>query len=319
MEKTDMTTDYLDQFRAYLQAADRRPRTVDVRLRDMTAFATWFGQTTGKPFTPVAVTPLDVRDYRAYLQAVRGLKPNTVNRALTSLSTFFRFCQDTSLVATNPCKAVRAVAQQQRPPRWLSRQEQGALRRAISEELQLAELKAQVAGDPHTPALVRTRRDQAILALLMDAGLRVSEVCALKLDDVVLNDRSGHLVVRFGKRGKYREVPLNAGARQALRAWLEMRPQVKSDVLLIGRDRVPMGPRGVQRRLVYYARKAGVEDATPHALRHTFAKNLVDAGRPLTEVAALLGHARLNTTAVYTQPGQADLRQAVEAVDWEEG
>jgi integrase/recombinase XerD len=74
----------------------------------------------------------------------------------------------------------------------------------------------------------------------------------------------------------------------------------------------------VQRRLDYYARRAGLEDVTPHALRHTFAKNLVDAGRPLTEVAALLGHARLNTTAVYTQPGQADLRQAVEAVDWGE-
>jgi hypothetical protein len=130
---------------------------VNVRLRDVTAFATWFEQTTGKPFgvaqdkpfEPVAVTPLDVRDYRAYLQAVRGFKPNTVNRSLTSLSTFFRFCQDTGLVATNPCRAVRAVGQQQRPPRWLSRQAQGALRRAISEDLQLAELKAQVAGDSH--------------------------------------------------------------------------------------------------------------------------------------------------------------------------
>ena len=312
------TTDFLDQFRAHLEAADRSPRTVDVRLRDMSTFATWFEQTTGKPFEPVAVTPLDVRDYRAYLQTVRGLKPNTVNRALTSLSTFFHFCQEVGLVASNPCRKVRPVAQQPRPPRWLSRQEQAALRRALAEELQLAELKAQVAGDPHHPALVRTRRDQAILALLLDAGLRVSEVCALRLDDVVLNDRSGHLVVRSGKRGKYREVPLNAGARQALRAWLEVRPQVKSDALLIGRDRVPLGTRGVQRRLDHYARRAGLENVTPHALRHTFGKNLVDAGRPLTEVAALLGHARLNTTAVYTQPGQADLRQAVEAVDWED-
>ncbi|MCD6554033.1 MAG: phage integrase N-terminal SAM-like domain-containing protein, partial [Anaerolineae bacterium] len=78
-----MTTDFFDQFRAYLESADRSPRTVDVRLRDLEAFATWFEQTTGKPFEPVAVTPLDVRDYRAYLQTVKGLKPNTVNRALT--------------------------------------------------------------------------------------------------------------------------------------------------------------------------------------------------------------------------------------------
>jgi len=312
-----MTNDPLAQFRAYLQAADRSPRTVELRLSDLEDFVAWFEETTGKSFEPVAVTPLDVRDYRAYLQTVRQLKPNTVNRALSSLSTFFRFCQDQALVATNPCRKVRPVAEQPRPPRWLSRQEQAALRHEFDEALQLAELKARVFGDPHHPALVRARRDKALLALLLDAGLRVSEVCALRLDDVVLNDRSGHLVVRMGKRGKYREVPLNAGARQALRAWLEVRPQVESQALLVGRDRVPLGTRGVQRRLDYYARRAGVEGVTPHALRHTFGKNLVDAGRPLTEVAALLGHARLNTTAVYTQPGQADLRQAVEAVDWE--
>ncbi|HEY68812.1 MAG TPA: tyrosine-type recombinase/integrase [Thermoflexia bacterium] len=113
-------------------------------------------------------------------------------------------------------------------------------------------------------------------------------------------------------------MPLNSGTRKALRAWLEVRPEVESDTLLIGRDRIPLKPRGVQRRLDFYARRAGLEGVTPHVLRHTFGKNLVNAGRPLTEVAALLGHARLNTTGVYTQPGQDDLRRAVEAVDWEE-
>ena len=250
-------TDLLDRFRAHLESADRSPRTVDIRLRDLSAFVAWFEQTTGREFEPVAVTPPDVRDYRAYLQTVKGLKPNTVNRALSSLSVFFTWAQGEGLVATNPCRAVRPVPQQPRPPRRLDR-------------------------------------------------------------NVALNDRSGHIVVRSGKRGKYREVPLNAGARKALREWLEVRPDVDSDALFIGRDRIPLKPRGVQRRLDFYARRAGLEGVTPHVLRHTFGKNLVDAGRPLTEVAALLGHARLNTTGVYTQPGQEDPRRAVEAVDWEE-
>jgi integrase/recombinase XerC len=134
----------------------------------------------------------------------------------------------------------------------------------------------------------------------------------------VLNDRSGHLVVRSGKHNKYREVPLNAGARKVLHEWLTVRPGVDDDVLLLGRGRQPLQPRGVQRRVARYAQRAGLADVTPHTLRHSFGKNLVDAGRPLTEVAALLGHTRLNTTAIYTQPGQENLRKAVEAVDWDE-
>ncbi|HEY68813.1 MAG TPA: site-specific integrase [Thermoflexia bacterium] len=195
-------TDLLDRFRAHLESADRSPRTVDIRLRDLSAFVAWFEQSTGKPFEPVAVTPPDVRDYRAYLQTVKGLKPNTVNRALSSLSVFFTWAQGEGLVATNPCRAVRPVPQQPRPPRRLDRKEQAVLRRAVQEVLQLAELKAQLAHDPHHPALVRARRDRALLALMLDAGLRVGEVCALRLDDVALNDRSGHIVVRSGKRGK---------------------------------------------------------------------------------------------------------------------
>ncbi|HHS96675.1 MAG TPA: integrase [Chloroflexi bacterium] len=309
--------DILTRFRTHLENLDRSPRTVRLRLDDLAAFVAWFEQSTGRAFDPVAVTPPDVRDYRAYLQSVRGLKPNSVNRALSSLSVFFSWARDEGLVASNPCKGVRPVEQQPRPPRWLDRREQAALRRALREVVQLAELKARLAGKT-LPALVRARRDQALFALMLDAGLRVGEVCNLRLSDVVLNDRSGHLVVRSGKRGKYREVPLNRSARQALRAWLEVRPEVEDDHLLLGRDRRPLQPRSVQRRVAYYARRAGLEGVTPHVLRHTFAKNLVDAGRPLTEVAALLGHARLNTTAVYTQPGRGDLHRAVEAVDWGE-
>jgi len=305
-----------ERYRSYLTDLDRSPATVRVRMDDLTAFAHWFEQTTGRAFDPVAVTPPDVRDYRAFLQTVRNLKPNSVNRALSSLSVFFTWAQDEGIAATNPCKRVHPVAKQPHPPRWLDRREQGALRRALAEAVQLVELRARLLG--HTPTSIRTVRDQAMFAFMLEAGLRVAEVCNLRLDDVVLGERSGHVTVRSGKRGKYREVPLNRSARQAVRAWLEVRPAADTDVLFVNRDLNPLRPRGVQRRVAYYAQRAGLEDLTPHVLRHTFAKNLVDAGRPLTEVAMLLGHSRLSTTAVYTQPGQADLRQAVEAVDWDE-
>jgi integrase/recombinase XerC len=111
----------------------------------------------------------------------------------------------------------------------------GILRRAYQEVAQRAEWKSLLAEDLRVPARVRALRDGALLALSLDVGLRVSEVCALRLDDVVLNDRSGYLTVRSGKRGKYREIPLNAGARKALRAWLEVRPEVDANVVFTGR------------------------------------------------------------------------------------
>jgi site-specific recombinase XerD len=132
----------LDRFHTYLEDADRSPRTVDIRMRDLHRFIDWFEQSTGRAFEPLVVTPPDVRDYRAYLQTVKDLKPNTVNRALSGLSTFFRWAQSAGLVASNPCQTVRPVTQQPRPPRWLSRSEQRVLRRAFQEVAQRAEVFA---------------------------------------------------------------------------------------------------------------------------------------------------------------------------------
>jgi integrase/recombinase XerC len=106
-------------------------------------------------------------------------------------------------------------------------------------------------------------------------------------------------VVRYGKGGKTRRVPLNIEARKAL-----------ADFPLP----VGLSERRVQEAIAELGRRAGLE-VTPHTLRHTFAKNLMDARQDITRVAALMGHANLNTTRIYTAPGERDLRQAVEALE----
>ena len=159
-----------------------------------------------------------------------------------------------------------------------------------------------------------------IMAVLLH-GLRVSEICGLELADVILMPRRGLVIVRSGKGGVYREVPLNKDARQALQTWLEARPENGSSLLFTSRSDGPVQPRDIQRMLDKLAHSASglePEEVTPHKLRHSFGKSLVDAGVSLDRVAMLMGHQDLATTAIYTTPSRADLTAAVEKIAWQE-
>lgn len=167
--------------------------------------------------------------------------------------------------------------------------------------------------------MVNARRDEALLNLLLYTGLRVSEVAALRVEDAVLNERSGKVIVRSGKGRKYREVPLHRETRGSLQSYLEVRldgggGDKPGSYLFVG-QRGPLGVRGIQMRLRALGKAAGME-VTPHQLRHTFATRLLrEAGADLVTVAALLGHESVTTTAIYTRPGEADLAEAVTGLE----
>jgi site-specific recombinase XerD len=156
-------------------------------------------------------------------------------------------------------------------------------------------------------------RDLAVVRLLLNTGLRVQELCALTWKDVALSERKGLLTVRHGKGAKHRQVPLNHDARAAL-ATLGYPQHAGQEAAIIQGQRGPMTPRGVQSLLARYEPLAGLEDLSPHALRHTFCKNLIDAGVGLEQVAALAGHESLETTRRYCTPSRLDLERAVERI-----
>lgn len=93
-----------------------------------------------------------------------------------------------------------------------------------------------------------------------------------------------------------------------------MRPSVNHDHLFVGQKGRPLRPAGIYYLVKKYGYEVRIEGISPHTLRHTFGKNLVDAGVPLDRVATLLGHSSLNTTRIYTVPSQADLQDAVESI-----
>jgi site-specific recombinase XerD len=287
---------FLNQFAQALRAQDKSPATVRSYLNALGQFAQWLTQTRGETYPTIqsfvrAITPTDVREYRAHLLNMRHAAAGSINQHLVALRVFTRWARREGLIEGDPVNGIKPVQEVKKPPRWLNRQEQYALRRAAEKD-----------GDA---------RNLAIILLLLNTGLRVSEVAGLKLDDLTLADRKGEVVVR-GKGTKVRTVPLNAEIRKALREYLAQRPKVEHTAVFVGQKGGPLGWLGIEYLIAMLGRLAGLEHITPHMLRHTFAKNLVDQGVSLDQVATLLGHRNLTTTARYTQPSQQDLVRAVE-------
>jgi integrase/recombinase XerD len=165
-----------------------------------------------------------------------------------------------------------------------------------------------IAAPPDTP---RGRRDAAMIELAYGSGLRVSELVMLPLADVNLH---GGFVRVTGKGGKTRMIPLNTAAQMRITRYLEEdRPSWLRDprqhALFLTERGGPMTRQGFWKALRNYARRADVRlpagEVSPHKLRHSFATHLVEHGADLRAVQAMLGHADISTTQVYTQVSQA--------------
>lgn len=285
----------VDEFLADLQRQDAAPATARNYAADLRAFARWFADSTGEPFAARAVTPTDLRDYRGYLRTNERRQAATINRRLAALRRFFGWAKGAGKIVDLPTESVKGLPAAPRTPKALAKREVDRLIR-----------EAERHGN---------KRNLAILQLLRHTGLRVGELCNLRLGDVAVSERKGEVLVRGGKGDKDRTVPLNNDVRRALSAYIEVRPTVAGDHLFVGQRGEPLQPQGVQLVVRKYARRAGLPDVTPHVLRHTFAKNVLDEGSDLATVQRLLGHERLETTAIYTQPTARDLEEAVRRLE----
>ena len=276
---------------------DIAARTIAAYRTDLSAFARWFPDTAGEPFSARAVTPTDLREYKSYLRTVERRQAATINRRFAALRAFFRWAKGVGLITELPTESVTGVPAAPRSPKALAKREVDRLIR-----------EAERHGQP---------RNIAIVQLLRHTGIRVGELCNLRLGDIDISERRGMLLVRAGKGDKDRMLPLNNDVRRALERYLKTRPRVADDHLFIGQRGEPLQPQGVQKIVAKYARRAGLSDVTPHILRHSFAKHILDAGEDLATVQRLLGHERLETTAIYTQPTARDLEQAVRRLEAE--
>lgn len=249
------------------------------------------------------LTEEQIREFRLHLNRQAGtkvggrmepMKRRTQNYYLIALRAFLKFLRKRGIEALSPERIELAKV----PERSLDLISPTELKRLMK------------APDLKT---LEGKRDKAILDLLFSTGLRISELCGLSIDDVDLT--RDEFSVR-GKGEKVRVVFLSETAKDSLRDYLKARKDL-DDALFVryGRKANDGGeprlqPRAVQRLLKHYAAQAGItRKVTPHVIRHSFATDLLSNGADLRSVQALLGHAHIGTTQVYTHVIDKHLRE----------
>lgn len=293
------TTELKQQFLEYLEIErGRSVKTVENYDRYLTRFLTF-----SKAKQPQDVTEEQVREFRLYLNRQAGtkiggrvepMKRRTQNYYLIALRAFLKYVRKRGVSSLSPERIELAKV----PERSLD---------LISAQELIRLLEA--------PALdtIDGKRDRAVLELLFSTGLRVSELCALSIDDVDLT--RDEFSVR-GKGDKVRVVFLSDDARLAIKTYLAARKDMEDALFVRYGKKANIGadgritPRVVQRLLKRHATKAGItRKVTPHVLRHSFATDLLSNGADLRSVQALLGHANIGTTQIYTHVTDSHLRE----------
>jgi len=285
----------IEEYIAYQKAADKSSATVDSYYADLICFGRWFKLENSENLNLQKITPTDIRQYKQYLIS-SSYKPNTINRRLLSLKYFLKWGWDTKKIIYQ-FPIPKLVMQNKTAPKWLARIEQNALLRYIERHGKI--------------------RDIVIIKVFLNTGIRVSELCNLKWSNITLSERMGNMIIEYGKNNKYREVPLNKDARNALLIYGYKKNAGQETPVFIG-QRGNLSSRGIQLMFKRLLKNSDLQSVTPHQLRHTFCKNLVDAGVSLEKVASLAGHESLDTTKIYCTPSLYDLSQAVEKIGEEE-
>lgn len=287
------------QFLEYLEIERGRSlKTVENYERYLDKFLQF-----AKTDNPGKLTEEMVREFRLYLNRQPGtkvgsrmepMKRKTQNYYLIALRAFLKYLRKRGIESLNP-ERIELAKVPERSLDLITPQELDRLMKA-----------------PDTSSVVGLR-DRAILELLFSTGLRISELCNLSIDDVDLTREE--FSVR-GKGDKIRVVFLSESAKKAIRAYLKERKDM-DDALFIqfGKNaknakELRLSPRAVQRMLKRCAAKAGItRKVSPHVIRHSFATDLLTNGADLRSVQALLGHAHIGTTQVYTHVTDKHLRE----------
>jgi integrase/recombinase XerD len=272
------------------------PRTIEAYARDLGRFLAHLER---RGVAALAGARREhVTEFLASLER-QGLAPRSRARALVAVRRLLRAAGAAGAAGSDPCAGVALPRQGLRLPRVLRPEESAALIEA---------------ADPSTPIGLR---DRAMLEVLYGSGLRVSELVGLPLSGVDL--RAGLLRVR-GKGGRERLVPLGAPGLAALGTWLrDGRPRLDrrgraGEAVFLSTRGAAMTRQNFFARLRELAARARIEPArvSPHVLRHAFATDLLEGGADLRAVQAMLGHADLSTTQIYTHVNRSRLRETVE-------
>lgn len=283
-----------EQFYLYLEAEKASsPLTIQAYRADMKSFLGFLEREHIAPQVESVTTPV-LRNYLIDMTR-RGLTASSRARRLHALRSFWRYLVNTDVVILNPCDRLATPRRERALPEYLTPDECRALLEATDDQYY---------------ALL-TVRDRAALSVLVYCGLRRRELLNLRLGDIDIADMT--LKVIRGKGNRSRIVPLTDHVGEAIGEWLEARPVVGHDVLFTGRDGRPMQAHGLNDAFQRAAKRANVArpGVSLHTLRHSFATMLLHSQVDLFSLQKLLGHASIESTAIYLHVDMTRLRAAV--------
>lgn len=275
------------------------PLTVENYGRDLEDFFTFLGTLDeGEELLWPGETPSDDIDsgvlflYLSWLRS-RGISGRTIARHLSAMRSFFNFAQNDGAIAQNPAEFLENPKLPLYLPEVLSKKEMNA-----------------ILDSPD----ITTRggfRDRCVLELLYAAGLRVSELCGLTINDL---DLQTGVITAYGKGSKERLAPIHNLMQDLLNEYLDKwRPQFKPRCrkLFLNRSGNGLTRQYIWKLVKKYASQCGIKkDISPHTFRHSFATHLLEGGADLRSVQALLGHADISATEIYTHVRENRLRDA---------
>jgi integrase/recombinase XerD len=279
--------DFVCEFLSYIQVEKGlSANTLQSYARDLARLQGW-AQKSGK-----LVERLERKDLREWIAGMsrEGLAPSSVARAVSAARGFFRFLMLDGHIKRHPAEDLHTPQRVSRLPQFLTEEEMERL-------LFAPDIKTDVGV-----------RDRALLEVMYATGLRVSEVCGLRTGDV---DLDAGLVTCHGKGSKQRRIPIGKSAVHWLQRYASVRKEMGSETqpqLFLHRGRT-ITRQAAWAIIKTYAAQAGVPDISPHTLRHSFGTHLMQHGADSRSVQALLGHADISTTEIYTHITDLHMRK----------
>ena len=300
MAKQDQST-WEQKFNKALVKQDLSDNTIRGYLHDLKLFKDWLYDFYQEEIELIHTTTNDIRAFREYLAKIKRHKVSSINRRLQTIRRFYKWGTTSKSIAESPADNVRFMRRTKlTQPCSLSNKEVHALLRVAGQSSQgLA------------------KRNYAIVQILLQTGMRVGEITHLQIRDLILHDRSGYAKIIDSKGHKYREVPLNATARRAIKDYLEKRETLASDYVFVSKRGTPITIRGIQMIIQTLVRRARIVriPVSAHILRHTFAINYLNTHPgALVALGTLLGHDSLDTTAIYTRISKENLYESLEQI-----
>lgn len=282
--------DYLKMFEEYLHEQDKSKNTIDSYMRDLTDFYNWYKDKNNCELTDII--GLDTQEYKKILE--NQYKAATVNRKIATLNKFLGWMKDNRYI-TKDIKLKQIKNSDNVKFKGLEEKQLWQFRKEIHRMGNLLHI--------------------CIIEILMNTGIRVSELCNIQLQDIEITERKGILKVT-GKGNKQREIPLNKDVREAITNYLEVRKAKNDDYYLLQGQRGAMTRKAIDIILKQYGSRLNI-DISAHAFRHTLAYKLVtNKDISITTIQAILGHEKLETTMIYTQTLNKDKEKALENIEW---